>query len=335
MNLFITGGTGFLGNQLVQELSLIYHRIYILSRKSETQRFLHLVNVEIVVGDITNLEVVSLEGDRRENFLETIDVMIHAAALYNFQANYSEMFLQNVVGTQNVLHLLSRMKNVKSFYYISTIAVGDPQTFFLEEDSLPARTFFSDPYSETKYLAEQLVRKGDYKNIAIRIIRPGVIVGNSIDGKTEKKDGPYFFIEAFKKYRHVLKNIPILPLSYNPRAKLPIIPIDHCAHYIALLLERDTFETKMKTYHLMSLDSPNLKEFLEDLNTFIGIKTRYFPVQKNLGHDYFFKILGIPKANIPFMFSHLSFDKTNTLEDLPEIAKSSYDLYKHVLFDDK
>ncbi|MBC7714319.1 MAG: SDR family oxidoreductase [Rhizobacter sp.] len=332
MNILITGGTGFLGGYLVEELSRKFKTVYVLSRQIHLEKFKHVTNIEFVSGDITNLEVITFEGKVRSEFLDSIDVVLHAAALYDLAATHSATFLQNVVGTQNILHLLNSMKNLKSFYYISTIAVGDPDTFFLEEDQLPKRSNFTDAYSETKYLAEQIVRENLSKKYVTRIIRPGIIVGDSVTGKMSKVDGPYYFIKAFNKYAKFLKYASIIPLSFNPRAKLPIIPVDQCARFISLLIERDELQVNLKTYHLVSSESPSLEEFLNDLNDMAGIKTHYFAVKQNKLHNSLLKLLGIPEEVLPFMFSRLSYDKTSTLEDLPEIKESTYSSFKHILF---
>lgn len=331
-NILITGGTGFLGAYLIKELSKKFKNIYVLSRQHNPEKFKEYQNVKVVIGDVTNLEVMALEGEEKKNILDSIDVVVHAAALYNLSAKYAECFLQNVAGTQNVLHLVNQMKNLKAFYYISTIAVGNQDTFFLDENSLPPRNNFNDAYSETKYLAEQLVRENLNERFATRIIRPGIIVGDSVTGEMPKIDGPYFFIEAFKKYSHILKFAPIAPLSFNPRAKLPIIPVDHCARFIALLLERDELKNKSKTYHLVSSELPTLAEFLGDLNQKFKVRTHYIPVKQNNLHNSLLKLLGIPEEVLPFMFSKLSYDKTSTLEDLPEISESTYGAFKHILF---
>lgn len=332
MNILITGGTGFLGGYLVRLLASQFDVVYLLSRQGELAKFSDLKNIIYVSGDITNLEVVALEGDARKKLLDDVDVVVHAAALYDLAATYPASFLQNVVGTQNILHLLGSMKNLKSFYYISTIAVGDQNTFFLEENSLPKRTKFNDSYSETKYLAEQIVRENQSAKYVTRIIRPAIIIGDSQNGEMPKIDGPYYFIEAFKKYSKALKFVPVAPLSFNPRAKLPIIPVDHCAQMIALLIEREKFAPEIRTYHLVSSELPTLQEFLTDLNEKFDVKTFYLPVKENALHSSLLKMLGIPQEVLPFMFSRLSYDKTSTLEDLPEINKSTYSSFKNILF---
>lgn len=334
MKLFITGATGFLGSHLINHLSSQFEVLYVLTRKSDFSAFSHLPNVELVSGDITNLSVIENEVIRNKIITE-VDFVIHAAALYDLEASHSDCYMQNVMGTQNTLRLIKKMKKLKAFYYISTIAVGDDKSFFLEEDHVIERSEFSDFYSETKFHAERLVRETfqKEKNLgALRIIRPGIIIGDSESGYMPKIDGPYYFIEAMSCYAKVLAATPFLPLSFNPRTKIPLIPVDHCARFISLIIGRDQFEPVVKTYHIISEEIPTVKEFLNDLNIHLGIKTIYFPVMRNPIHDVLLKLIGIPKALVPFMFSKLSYDKTRTNQELPELKMSVYSSYKNKLF---
>jgi len=117
---------------------------------------------------------------------------------------------------------------------------------------------------------------------------------------------------------------------------MPIIPVDHCARLIELLIHRageSHFSgPTLKTYHLISHELPTIKMFLDDLCNHFGLKTTFIPLKQNIAHDYILKHLGIPKEVLPFMFSKLSYDKSNTLEDLPEITESTYGQYKSILF---
>jgi thioester reductase-like protein len=330
MKIFITGATGFLGQFLVRELSPKFETIYILTRNPYFAGFNDLPNIQLVKGDITQLEIID-NSETRDLVLAESDFVIHAAALYDLKASHSDCYLQNVVGTQNTLRLIKKMQKLKAFYYISTIAVGDSQSFFLGEDFLPLKHYSKDFYSSSKNFAEKIVREASH-GVATRIIRPGIIIGDSKTGKMDKTDGPYYFIEAMKKYSIFLKSIPFMPVSFNPRTKIPFIPVDHCARYISLLIDRDLGLPELKTYHLISNEIPTTKEFLKDLNHAFGVSTYYLPVIKNPIHNSLLKLLGIPEELLPFMFSKLSYDRSRTIEELPEIQESSYPNYKNILF---
>jgi nucleoside-diphosphate-sugar epimerase len=330
MKIFITGATGFLGQYLVRELSPKCESLFVLTRNSNFMGFGDLANVHLVTGDITKLEIID-DVDLRDQIINECDFAVHAAALYNLSAGHAESYLHNVCGTQNMLNFSKKIKNLKALYYISTIAVGDDQSIILDEEKLPQRKKFSDFYSETKYSAEKIVRESSEK-LPIRIIRPGIIIGDSQTGKMDKVDGPYYFIEAMKKYSKFLKPLKILPLSFIPNTKIPLIPVDHCAQFISLLIERDLASPELKTYHIISDEIPTVQEFLSDMNEAFGLKTKYIPVFKNPIHNTLLKLMGIPEEVIPFMFSKLSYDKAQTIEAIPELRESKYSSYKNILF---
>lgn len=328
MKLFITGATGFLGKYLLEELHSKYETIYVLTRKTHIPELEKFENIVLVNGDITSPEIIH-DSALRTEIRHNTDHILHAAAFYDLTASHAECYLQNVVGTQNLLNLSLTFKQLKAFLYISTIAVADEERYFLEENQLPKREKFKDHYSRTKYFAEKLVREHRFQEgLLIRIMRPGIIVGNSTYGNMDKIDGPYYFIEAFRKHAALLKSFKFIPLSYSSNTKMPIIPVDHCARFISLAIERMNPQVKMETYHLISEEVPSIADFLSDLKECFHLNTKFIPVPKNLVHDNILHLLGIPKEVIPFMFSKITYDKTVTNRLLPEILESKYSLYK-------
>ena len=329
MQIFITGATGFLGKYLVAQLAPHFDHIYILTRNLAKNDFSKFENVSLIKGDITRPDIFSNDEDKTM-LINNMDIIIHAAALYDIKGSYSDLYLHNVLGTQNILSLIKKAKKLKSFFYISTIAVGDESSYYLDEFSLPKRKTFSDFYSQTKYSAEKLVRESSL-NVPVRIIRPGIIVGDSQTGEMEKIDGPYYFVEALKKLKPVLKFTPIMLLAFNPNTLIPMIPVDHCARYIKNLVLNEDNSTNLKTYHLISDEIPTIKKFLVDIANKLEIKTKFVPIKNNLISTEILPFLGIPKEVVPFMFSKLSYDKSNTLKEIPELLESRYSDYKDKL----
>lgn len=329
--LFITGATGFLGKYLIKEIVSLYEEIYVLTRNTDQNPFSEYKNIKLIKGDITSPELIPSQFDK-DHIRNNVTHVIHAAAFYDLKADHETCYLQNVLGTQNIFHFLRSIKNLTNFTYISTIAVFSDSKYFCEENILPARNSFHDHYSKTKYFAEKFVRENAHKiNAKITIVRPGIIIGNSVTGEMEKLDGPYYFINAFKQYHQYLKGLKFALLSFNPRTRIPIIPVDHCAHYIKLLIERDEQLKTLNTVHLVSDEIPTVEEFLKDLNRIFDLNIKYISVPRNVIHNTLLKAVGIPNEVIPFMFSKSSYDKTETLKILPEIANSRYSDYKEVI----
>ncbi|OYT33643.1 MAG: hypothetical protein B6U87_03140 [Candidatus Aenigmarchaeota archaeon ex4484_52] len=173
MNILITGGTGFLGKELVKQLKTKKHKLFIISRtkKAENNVFenTRLINADLIHNQ-KKLEKIIADNK--------IEVVYHLAASSDETLFYKNLYKINVGGTKNIL--LASIKNkkyVKLFIHISTSGVLGSNMGTMEK---PANeTFKCIPetnYEKTKYLAEQFVIKHK-KQIPIVIIRPTIIYG--------------------------------------------------------------------------------------------------------------------------------------------------------------
>ncbi|MFM2117501.1 MAG: hypothetical protein RL316_691, partial [Bacteroidota bacterium] len=116
--ILVTGGTGFLGSYILQELITQGYHVRALFRKKERPFWIDsavLEKVEWVSGDI--LDIVSLE-----EAMEGVDNVIHAAAMVSFNpAEKKALYKINVEGTANVVNACLE-KKIKRFVYISSVA---------------------------------------------------------------------------------------------------------------------------------------------------------------------------------------------------------------------
>lgn len=171
MKAFVTGGTGFIGRNVVRKLLDRGYQVTALVRSEDGASALREAGADIVFGDITDRESmrVGMRGS---------DVVFHIAAIYNF---LPEMIAQcedvNVGGTRNVLELAFEL-GIPRIIYTSTVAVfGDTH------GELPDETCFTDgpfasEYDRTKWkahyeIAEALITQG----APIIIVMPGGVYG--------------------------------------------------------------------------------------------------------------------------------------------------------------
>jgi len=155
-NILVTGGTGFLGNNLIRYLLEVDNRVVNYSRHTyATNPLSHndlekLPNYHSVVGDINN---VLLLADTLRKY--KIEIIYHLAASTHVDRSfiYPEEFLQsNLYGTFCILEVLRLMKKKPLMIYMGTDEVfGDvPTGFCRETDMLAPR----NPYSASKASAE-------------------------------------------------------------------------------------------------------------------------------------------------------------------------------------
>jgi len=96
---FVTGGTGFIGSSIVRELLKADYEVCALVRKGADMRNLDGLEIELVQGDITDV-------DSLRRAVQGCERVFHAAALYSFWVREPGLIERvNVEGTRNVLEV--------------------------------------------------------------------------------------------------------------------------------------------------------------------------------------------------------------------------------------
>jgi nucleoside-diphosphate-sugar epimerase len=165
MRFLITGGSGFLGINLVR---------YLLER-GHTVRTIDLVEfdyadcidrVDAIVGDIRDVPAI-------EAACEGVDMVVHCAAalpLYSPEDIYST----DVQGTRNVLAAARRAAAARVVMISSTAVYGIPDHHPLFEDD---PLIGVGPYGEAKIEAESVCLEYRKAGMCVPIIRPKSFVG--------------------------------------------------------------------------------------------------------------------------------------------------------------
>lgn len=171
MRTFVTGGTGFIGRRLIQQLLTRGDEVYALARSDSSAAELAGLGAHVVRGDILNRESL-------RTGMQGADVVFHLAAMYELGVqDPSRMEAINIEGTRNVLSVGHEL-GIPKMVYTSTVAVfGDTQGRVIDEDYRYDGPFRSH-YDRTKWLAhyavaEPLIEEG----APITIVMPGVVYG--------------------------------------------------------------------------------------------------------------------------------------------------------------
>ncbi|MFJ4086688.1 SDR family oxidoreductase [Pseudomonas psychrophila] len=154
-NVFVTGATGLLGNNLVRELLARGYTVKALvrSRAKGEQQFKDLANVQLVVGDMAEVEAFAAS-------LQGCDTVFHTAAYfrdsYKGGSHWKALEQINVTGTRELLQQAYHA-GVRRFIHTSSIAVlnGAPGTS-IDETCLRAETD-ADDYYRSKILSDREV----------------------------------------------------------------------------------------------------------------------------------------------------------------------------------
>jgi len=155
MRVLVTGGTGFLGKQVLEYLDKedrISH-ITVLSRKRRSHPS---PKIELVQCDLTDPTALSRLDQK-------VDAILHLAGRYNLSDSYGTNYINNVVATQHV-HSWAQEESRKTpipIHYASTYAVGIGLTTRpLTEEALKVLPPKHHPYALSKAIAEDLLLKG-------------------------------------------------------------------------------------------------------------------------------------------------------------------------------
>ncbi len=333
MNILLTGPTGFIGKRLVRKLASGGHSLFLLVRPASLARakemFSDITELTYIEGDIEETDVVK-NIFTVSAYLDEIDAVVHMAAFYNLEASLSKSYINNVIGTQNVLHLLAKMKNVKHFHYFSTYAVnpiaqGAVNEDYLLQDDLP----FNDEYSKTKNHAEHLVRKFQHPTMKTVIFRPGIVLGDSQTGEMEKADGPYYlfdFVLKFKKYEKFNSKLPFLPLPIKENSFLPVLPVDILTDWCSTIISTPP-TAKLRCYHMVPQPAIKTKEFLEASLSLLGLPLKILPLSQTRLIAPFLPLLNIPKQAAFYMNQQTHFDRSHLQEDYPQLLSPHYQQY--------
>jgi len=168
---FVTGGTGFVGLNLIEELCSAGYEITALHRPTSDTRFLERLHVERAIGSITD------KGALETAMEEGVDVVFHVAANTSVWARNNEAQTRdNVEGTRNVLDV-AIARGAKRFVHTSSSMVfGLAEGPFDEDSPLLGRNSWIN-YIRTKTLAEDMVREAASQGLSTVVMRPAHIMG--------------------------------------------------------------------------------------------------------------------------------------------------------------
>ena len=193
----------------------------------------------LVEGDITRPDL-GLGQQPYETLRHEVGVVWHLAALYDLAVEEEVARRVNVTGTIHVLDFCELCPDLLRLNYVSTCYVSGDREGAILEDELDEGQGHKNHYESTKFWAElEVQRRAARCDLEVVILRPGIIVGDSYTGATEKFDGPYFVFR-------LLERLPTwLPIPNVGRGEAPVnlVPIDFASRAMAHIALSSTSAT--------------------------------------------------------------------------------------------
>lgn len=171
MKAFVTGGTGFVGANLVRLLLQQGYEVKALARPNARLDNLNGLEIELISGDLNDPGLArSMQG---------CDCLFHVAAHYSLWQRDREMLYQsNVLGTRNVLAAAKAAGIERSVYTSSVAAIG------IDPSGQPTTELYQSPveklighYKQSKYWAEQEAVKAAQSGQEVVIVNPSTPIG--------------------------------------------------------------------------------------------------------------------------------------------------------------
>jgi thioester reductase-like protein len=261
MAVLLTGATGFVGMELLARyLDRTDKPVVVAVRArdaTEAERRLgetleglfgdcraHRDRVSAVCADIEQ-PGLGMTDTARNALAEQVTEIVHCAASVSFSLPLPESRRVNVEGTGQMLELgllCRQWGGISRFSYISTAYVAGRHRGEFGEDDLDIGQSFRNPYEQSKFEAERLVRAYSHR-LPIQIFRPSIVVGEQSTGWTASFNVLYTPLKAY-----VRGKLPAMPARRS--APVDVVPVDYVADAV-FELSRDPVD-RCRTYNLVA-----------------------------------------------------------------------------------
>ena len=222
MKVFLTGGTGFIGQPLTKALLAKGWEVVALSRKPDgtPARALDQLGAECVRGEITDRESMRA-------CMTGADLVIQGAGHYEFgvdAAGKRRMQAVNVDGTRNVLDLALELGVPHSIHISTVVTFGDSGPQMRDEAferCSPCRT----TYDRTKTEAHAIARSYQQRGLPLIIVCPSGVIGPN-------DHSPWGY------YLRAYLNRVMPPMCWSANCIFSLVEVNDLAKGIALAAER-------------------------------------------------------------------------------------------------
>lgn len=239
--ILLTGGTGFLGMELIARLLEddegpdLLLAVRAADRAGATERIDELLarlyhdppaaarRLRAIPAELTAPGLGLAAADRRE-VLACVDRVVHCAASISFTLPIAEARAINVDGTRAVLDLARELPSLERLVHVSTAYVAGCSTGRFREADLDRGQTFRNTYEQTKLEGELVLRAA--QDLPTIVVRPSIVVGESDSGWTSAFNVVYWPLQAFA--RGLLDELPA-----DPDGVADLVPVDHVTDVLA------------------------------------------------------------------------------------------------------
>jgi nucleoside-diphosphate-sugar epimerase len=254
VRVLVTGATGFVGSHVVAALRAAGHDLRVLVRATSRVPGT-LASADVRVGDVT-------DADSVRGALEGCDAVVHAAAVYSFDARARETIDRvNVRATELVLGEAHRLGLDPIVYVSSTLAL-DLGARRLTADTAPGS--FAARYVRSKADAERVARGLQEEGAPVTIVYPSLILG---------PDSPTFGVPQATVTDLLRRRIPLVPPG-----SIEIVDVRD----VASAIERAMAPGRGARRYLLAGESVTFRDLVERLERLTGRRLRHVTMPRRI-----------------------------------------------------
>jgi nucleoside-diphosphate-sugar epimerase len=261
MRAFVTGGTGFIGGQLVAKLRERGDEVVALVRAPDRAGALRALGCELVQGDLASVPAMQAG-------MEGCDIVFHVAAVYAIgipESRRREMLQANIDGTAAVLDA-AIAAGVSRIVYVSTVNVfGNTHGKVVDESyHRNLNEGFLSTYDEAKYRAHEVALERIRSGAPIVIVQPAGVYG------------PHDHSEVGNTINQVRRGL--LPLIPFPSMGICLVHVDDVAD--GLILAGD--KGKVGESYLLAGEQATMKSLVQTTARIAGRRVPKWPMPTKL-----------------------------------------------------
>ncbi len=261
-NILVTGGAGFIGSNLCEELISLGANVTCLDNfstgfRENLESIKDHPNFKLIEGDIRNLEDCKLACENQ-------DFVLHEAALGSVPRSINDPITSNDVNVGGFLNMLvaARDANVKRFVYAaSSSTYGDSESLPKVEDVIGKPL---SPYAITKYVnelyADVFKRTYDFDTIGLRYF--------NVFGRKQNPNGAYAAV--IPKFVMQLMNHESPVINGGGEYSRDFTYIDNVILMNLLALTSDNSESVNQVYNTAFGERTTLNDLVRNLKEYLS-----------------------------------------------------------------
>jgi dihydroflavonol-4-reductase len=236
----IIGGSGFIGSHVTRLFLEHGYKVKVSATDiSKTEKYEHLKTLP----NAENLDIVALNVQDEAalaSFVQGCDILVHGGTPFQLdvQNPQTELFDPTIKGTENLLNILSQTPGLKKVVFIASVAAYNanfplPATdrsadhVYTETDA-PFCNEQCHPYAQSKYLADQVVRKyvndNPGANFEIVSVAPVFVTGHSLSGRQDSTSTGLQFL-----FKNKIAPNPFIQMFYDQDIEFALVDVEDVA----------------------------------------------------------------------------------------------------------